>query len=981
MPDGKTTLARVAFAGACVAMGVGGFIISGGSFGLVGALELAGGVANELIPGILDEQVVELTKRLARSNKSEDALNHDIQKALLSSLKESIASLRYKWTDKQVQEATLNILLANMDKGTEEEKQKVQQYQERLRYIIDKDFNQDLDKAMIDEQKDILDKLDEISENVLRKPLSKVRRDLEREIRRKQDTYLHKKDNKPTIQSEAYTIKQSLVLFDELATDDLDKFSESQEFAEMIEKPENFIPENAGDGLQAKDKQKHNFNILNILRNPNQIGEILIPTIFYSHLDRDQNLKKFVQQRLPGEWMFFFSERLKDPGDDGTRAWRALDKIYQQAIMDSLEQIRKDTGQIKGDTRQIKDDTKKMQEQITEIRDVLSVLSLQGLNIPNQHPESGIALSPEQRQRIEENLFRSNELQKVTSEIDNTLEELQKVDANIKETALLLGKAQVRLQKTANRINVATGKLDVTVNRLEKIASQIVSALENLPRILQETYLWILFITTSLIILIGLVSFKIYPDDYSRGLFWTTYGVWIIFIVLATLPLKRFHPWNQTNIRIPQIVWYTFLIPYLAILIGFPAYTWERVNEFFLPKMESQVNVIVSNFDGPEGKGIGTFIEQELQIRLKHLDDKVEIRYPHQRLFNANDVREIANRWDANIVISGYNVSEGDYQADFFMRDPVEGGIEITDGFVIDPIRDLEPGTSERGNMITMFTIGLVNLFSDELQPDYPVRLEEALDSFQTTIDLVEEKDKEPRNKISDLIKSRVYFFQGRTEAQAIETNAIQSPNFTKSITWTDAISSYNKALDLNPNDSWSYIGKGIVYYNQSLEQDPSDHGLMDAAYSEFDEALKLEENSKKNTPDPSAYIQGKAWTNIGNVWHTLADEERENAQAFAGHYDKGIHAFESALREYDLAEKRDRDYTAVDGRYYAHAYYGLGHLHLLKARQEQDQELYKEALEDYTTCLELAAEDDPRATHIRQLCTEGQQTVESEMP
>jgi tetratricopeptide (TPR) repeat protein len=215
---------------------------------------------------------------------------------------------------------------------------------------------------------------------------------------------------------------------------------------------------------------------------------------------------------------------------------------------------------------------------------------------------------------------------------------------------------------------------------------------------------------------------------------------------------------------------------------------------------------------------------------------------------------------------------------------------------------------------------------------------------------------------------------------QALLTDAIYSPYFTKSITWTDAISSYNKALELNPNDSWSYIGRGIVYYEQSVEQDPSDYGLMQDAYGEFDQALKLEETNRKNTPDPNAYIQGKAWVNIGNIWSVFADESREDEQSFTERYDFAVTAYENALREYAAAEERDPDNQAVDGRYYAHAHYGLGKLYLLKASQDDDQDMYSKARKSYTTCLELADPDDPRATPIRQLCEEGQQKAADEI-
>jgi hypothetical protein len=42
---------------------------------------------------------------------------------------------------------------------------------------------------------------------------------------------------------------------------------------------------------------------------------------FYGH---DEELVRFVEQRLAREWLLRFGEALKDPGVEGTRAWRAV---------------------------------------------------------------------------------------------------------------------------------------------------------------------------------------------------------------------------------------------------------------------------------------------------------------------------------------------------------------------------------------------------------------------------------------------------------------------------------------------------------------------------------------------------------------------------------------------------------------------------------------------------------------------------------
>jgi len=434
----------------------------------------------------------------------------------------------------------------------------------------------------------------------------------------------------------------------------------------------------------------------------------------------------------------------------------------------------------------------------------------------------------------------------------------------------------------------------------------------------------------------------------------------------------------------PVALWLTLVLPFLFILVGFPVFARERILEPFTPPMTGDVNVVVSNFDGPEGRGIGQALEEELRIRLKHLDtQKLQIRYPHQRLFNDADTREIANRWNANIVVRGYKVSGGRYRAEFFMRDPVEGGIELTDDFYILPERDVfETSTSERGSIIVIFTRGLIDLFSDELRSDYPYRLETAIANFQHVIDMIEESSEEGQIGYGGRsVQDTLYFFKGRSQMKAVEIatasitqTRIYSPSqeallrLSDTITWTDAMNSYDQALDMNENYSWAHIGRGIVYYNQAHESDPSDMNLLNLAFNEFDIALKIEGENPPDASDPAAYIKAKAWANIGNIWTILVQESVVESD-FTHYHSQAVDAYTKSLDEYQHAEDFDPRNMVVAGRYPARIHYGLGVLLALEGDRYGDEQKYQDAINDFDTCLELADEDDPRATRLRMLC------------
>jgi tetratricopeptide (TPR) repeat protein len=230
-------------------------------------------------------------------------------------------------------------------------------------------------------------------------------------------------------------------------------------------------------------------------------------------------------------------------------------------------------------------------------------------------------------------------------------------------------------------------------------------------------------------------------------------------------------------------------------------------------------------------------------------------------------------------------------------------------------------------------------------------------------------------------VNDTLYFFKGRSQMKAVEIatgnitqTRIYSPSqeallrLSDTITWTDAVESYDQALELNENYSWAHIGHGIVYYNQARETDPSDLNLLNLAFNEFDIALKKEGENRADTSDPTAYIKAKAWANIGNIWTILVQESVVESD-FTHYHSQAVDAYTKSLEEYQHAEDFDPRNMVVAGRYPARIHYGLGVLSALEGDRYGDEQKYQDAITSFDTCLDLADEDDPRATRLRRYC------------
>jgi hypothetical protein len=71
----------------------------------------------------------------------------------------------------------------------------------------------------------------------------------------------------------------------------------------------------------------------------------LLSKAVQDYFDPDDELRAFVQARLVDEWLLRFGEALKDPGEDGTRAWRACQLLWQASLTAAVDQMQRDAAE------------------------------------------------------------------------------------------------------------------------------------------------------------------------------------------------------------------------------------------------------------------------------------------------------------------------------------------------------------------------------------------------------------------------------------------------------------------------------------------------------------------------------------------------------------------------------------------------------------------------------------------------------------
>ncbi len=72
----------------------------------------------------------------------------------------------------------------------------------------------------------------------------------------------------------------------------------------------------------------------------------------YGH---DDELIAFVSKRLVPEWIFRFLERLKEPNETGTRAWRACQWLWQESLDEAVKQLQQSSNEVVDIVRWLRD--------------------------------------------------------------------------------------------------------------------------------------------------------------------------------------------------------------------------------------------------------------------------------------------------------------------------------------------------------------------------------------------------------------------------------------------------------------------------------------------------------------------------------------------------------------------------------------------------------------------------------------------------
>jgi len=92
---------------------------------------------------------------------------------------------------------------------------------------------------------------------------------------------------------------------------------------------------------------------------------------FYGHASAD-----FVAQRLPRLWPLCFQEELKDPGDEGTRAWRAMQRLWQSSLGAAVAQIQEEGSETLATVQWLKEWAGRLESLPTSERDLTGEAAL-----------------------------------------------------------------------------------------------------------------------------------------------------------------------------------------------------------------------------------------------------------------------------------------------------------------------------------------------------------------------------------------------------------------------------------------------------------------------------------------------------------------------------------------------------------------------------------------------------------------------------
>jgi tetratricopeptide (TPR) repeat protein len=320
---------------------------------------------------------------------------------------------------------------------------------------------------------------------------------------------------------------------------------------------------------------------------------------------------------------------------------------------------------------------------------------------------------------------------------------------------------------------------------------------------------------------------------------------------------------------------------------------------------------------------------------------------------------------DVRVVIE--QLKDESWDLTFYICDFLQEGIEVTKHFNQKPVAgenftDKRTCMNELTDVVVLFLAGLKYLFNNEFV--------QASNFFADAIRKVEDPDYCIGESDTEQILDTLYLFHGRSLSASQQREL--------------ALQSYSQTLRLNPDYAWAYICIGNIYATQATEQDLVDYrkskALQVNALENYVTALDICEKDHSDNCHPNAYIPGKTYINIGNVYNHWTSWPVLN-EADARKYFEDAHvAYACALHfygeDYECYDERLFSQNAKDtvpGRYIAHVYYAEGLLleeEALRFSSEAKQKK-KQALEMYQQCQKVLEGEDALSRDLQQLCQE----------
>ncbi|HJR81245.1 MAG TPA: hypothetical protein VJ821_14340 [Anaerolineales bacterium] len=222
-------------------------------------------------------------------------------------------------------------------------------------------------------------------------------------------------------------------------------------------------------------------------------------------------------------------------------------------------------------------------------------------------------------------------------------------------------------------------------------------------------------------------------------------------------------------------------------------------------------------------------------------------------------------------------------------------------------------------------------------------------------------------------------FFIGRESLFVIEREAI--PQDADQAFVQQALTSFEKSLELNPDNARAYIGLGSLYLKQAkaLIQEAKDSEYTDQSFDQTMQLLDQAEASYGHVLqleiDPAEYgvpMESLAQLSLGEVQISRGIALQEYA-----HFDPESEAFEQSLEMFNQAIETLTDtlptfqapglirYLAQNHQFLGGAYQNFGYLFSLEGDAAAAKQAYQQALEQFDTCITLGENTTDRVIQV----------------